>query len=411
MFHFILFSTMAKGVGLIGNIKGKLGNAVGYQIRNSNNRTTQGWRVYQPEVANPKTTTQAAQRMKMAPAVMFYRALSGILDHSWEGIKYGGDSHQYFMKMVMRNTFTAYPYLPKGTSFMVPGAYPVSRGSIQGPFVSEVAGGVAHTNITQIVPQPSTTLGQYSQALINANGYLQDGDQITIIMVTDTGNPSTPYATSYERLVLDTTSVLPLASVAMYPLINHNSDEFWFLPAEGSIVAAAIILSRLSDGAWLRSSSDMVLSTQDSNLNDYFTEQQRVFARKSYEEQLAITSSKWYLNQADTPAGSTQGGSGANGGNLLVMGTIRTAGGGTAPCAVYNGAEQQGFLLNNPSVVNNPSSGTGTIEAATIILEGRVMRLQLPSSYEAGQAFVEYSEVEAELLAAGYTLDTSDARP
>lgn len=54
---------MAKNVGLIGGVKGKLGNAVFYVRRG---KTLS--RVYQPEVANPKSLSQVEQRAKFALA-------------------------------------------------------------------------------------------------------------------------------------------------------------------------------------------------------------------------------------------------------------------------------------------------------------------------------------------------------
>lgn len=54
---------MAKNVGLLGGVRGKLGNAVFY-VQNG----VQVSRVYQPVVANPNTSLQIAQRAKMALA-------------------------------------------------------------------------------------------------------------------------------------------------------------------------------------------------------------------------------------------------------------------------------------------------------------------------------------------------------
>ena len=54
---------MAKNVGLIGSLRGKLGNAVFY-VSNG----VQVSRVYQPVVTNPNTSLQIAQRAKMALA-------------------------------------------------------------------------------------------------------------------------------------------------------------------------------------------------------------------------------------------------------------------------------------------------------------------------------------------------------
>ena len=71
---------MAKGIGLIGNFKGKVGNTVGYKLTASNNGQTQGIRVYQPIVKNPKSAGQAEQRAKLLAVNATYRALKKVID-------------------------------------------------------------------------------------------------------------------------------------------------------------------------------------------------------------------------------------------------------------------------------------------------------------------------------------------
>ena len=80
---------MAKGIGLIGNFRGKVGNMVGYNLKDSNNKQTQGVRVYQPVVKNPKTYAQAEQRAKLSPINATYRALKPIIDRGQESKAYG----------------------------------------------------------------------------------------------------------------------------------------------------------------------------------------------------------------------------------------------------------------------------------------------------------------------------------
>ena len=93
---------MAKGPLFISTFTGKIGNVVGYNLKLSNDKVVQATRVYQPNVANPKTEPQAIQRMKLAPAVNFYRQLSRILDNAWQGQKYGNRSRQYFMSLALK---------------------------------------------------------------------------------------------------------------------------------------------------------------------------------------------------------------------------------------------------------------------------------------------------------------------
>ena len=122
---------MAKG-SINGVRKGKKGDSVYYKVSGSNNKEKQGERQYVAKVSNPKTTAQVEQRMKLAPAVNFYRAFRDeVLDHSFQGVKYGGRSHSEFMKLAMKMQLSELPYLIKGENQVIPASYIVSKGGLR----------------------------------------------------------------------------------------------------------------------------------------------------------------------------------------------------------------------------------------------------------------------------------------
>ena len=96
---------MAKGIGLVGNFKGKVGNMVGYKLSDSNTGNTQGIRVYQPIVRNPKTSAQAEQRAKLAPINATYRALKMVIDRGNESKPYGNASRIAWLKKALYSNF------------------------------------------------------------------------------------------------------------------------------------------------------------------------------------------------------------------------------------------------------------------------------------------------------------------
>ena len=104
---------MAKGIGLIGNFKGKVGNMVGYKLTDSNSGNTQGIRVYQPIVKNPKTAAQAEQRAKLAPINATYRALKMVIDRGNEGLPYGNKSRLAWLKQAFKAEHM--PWIEKGS--------------------------------------------------------------------------------------------------------------------------------------------------------------------------------------------------------------------------------------------------------------------------------------------------------
>lgn len=78
-------------------VKGKLGNIVGYKGRGGKRLA----RIRQTDVKNPKTDGQVIQRMILATASKAYGRMKSIVDHSWQGIAYGGISQSYFLKKAM----------------------------------------------------------------------------------------------------------------------------------------------------------------------------------------------------------------------------------------------------------------------------------------------------------------------
>lgn len=84
-------------------VKGKLGNIVGYKGRNGQRLA----RIRQTEVKNPKTVAQTIQRIIIATASRAYGRMKTIVDHSFEGITYGGPTQSEFLKQAA-NDLRAY---------------------------------------------------------------------------------------------------------------------------------------------------------------------------------------------------------------------------------------------------------------------------------------------------------------
>lgn len=309
---------MAKALSFVGNFKGKIGNLVGYQLRNSNNAVTQGIRAYVAEVSNPKTEPQAIQRMKMAPAVNFYRQLSSILDNAWQGQKYGTRSRQYFMGLAMRQV-SGIPFLPKGEKRFFPGTYPVAQGALPTVSVTQIIGtGLMQTSLN--LSFGGDRWGSFSQELINRNFGIKDGDRITIIQVVKTD--LNEYIPSYSWFRVNTQSdervVTVLTNSKM--VYGDDNDKLWLkinFEGQGVIVAGACIVSRLVITGrypqWLRSNSDMFCDSS------YLA---TMMSTAAYEAAIATYlnnteySSDWYLNLGLT---SQSNGQAAGDSNLQIV--------------------------------------------------------------------------------------------
>lgn len=309
---------MAKGAILVGTFSGKLGNIVGYSLKNSSNKVTQATRAYVADVSNPQTELQAIQRLKMSPAVNFYRQLGRILNNAWQGTKYGTRSRQMFMKLALTQS-TGIPFLVKNDKKFYPGEYPVSIGSIPSQRIDTFSGSKISSfiNLNGALDE-SSTWGEFSQMIINNNYGLKNGDKLTWIFVYQTADGD--YVPVFTYVILDTTSTEITDNVLNASNFDYDDlmIEVLVLGVQGfrdlSCVAGAIIVSRLDEnGKWLRSSSTMQCAT--TYLANQMGSAAYAAALASYMSSSEI-SSDWYLNFGisgdGTSGGSASGGESSN---------------------------------------------------------------------------------------------------
>ena len=237
---------MAKGIGLIGNFKGKVGNMVGYKLSDSNTGNTQGIRVYQPIVRNPKTSAQAEQRAKLAPINATYRALKMVIDRGNEGLPYGNKSRLAWLKQAFKAE--AMPWYVKGAVIEDPVICQITKGSLPSLDYTATADGLnvycnGVTDVTEI-----NTIGKLTTALMAGYSFLKEGDQITLVSI---GFESHAINAKVFSFVLDSnsTEAAPTGEAGANSILF---DQF------GSDSAGAIIISREGDnGAHLRSTESL----------------------------------------------------------------------------------------------------------------------------------------------------------
>ena len=290
-----------------GNKKGKIGSSIFYTIKNSNNKVTQGERIYQPNVTNPQSESQRAQRMKLKPATNFYAALSGILDHSFQGVKYGAMSRQYFLQQAIGKTQEVFPYLLKGENKFVPGPYLMSKGSLASVAWSLGDGGI---DILGSSDSFEDTLGALSRNLMGIFPQLQNGDQITLIGIGEQNiDGVSQFVPTISRFVLDSESTSTSTeyiegSFTYDDVLEDNKLHFApNFPGESTVlVAGCVIVSRknVSGGeVWQRSTERMAIS--DRVYNMYMSPEAYADALESYKRTAASYDSDYYLNDAETP--------------------------------------------------------------------------------------------------------------
>lgn len=269
---------MAKALGLIGNFKGKLGNTVGYSLKDSNNKQTQGVRVYQPVVRNPKTAAQAEQRAKLAPINATYRALKMVIDRGQEGIAYGNKSRLAWLSATMM-AFNG-PWYDKGENVTLPVWLPLTKGSLAPVNVTECGmGKVKLRALGSEAGQAFATIGAFSTAIKNAYSGVQDGDQITVVAIS---GENSPLGAKIVSIIVDPNSD-DATPCTITPVLN--GIEFTMVD---TLIAATAILSREgANGAHLRSTSKIVAAEELDNKRT--SEEYKQAAIESYMSQGANT--------------------------------------------------------------------------------------------------------------------------
>ena len=267
---------MAKAQGIIGNFKGKIGNTVGYQLTSSNNKQTQGIRIYQPNVKNPKTSAQAEQRAKLAPINATYRALKMVIDRGNEGLPYGNKSRLAWLKQAFKSE--QMPWIEKGGVVTRPVGCMLTKGSLTGLSL-EAGEDLLKIFCSGVTSQTGVaTIGAISTALLAGYPTLQAGDQITLVAVNAAGDyiPASVFS-----FIIDTTSTEAVSSFTAH-------DGYFEYSVDGIVGSYAAIVSREgANGEHLRSTSFL-------NIND------DILAVAPYDEASKTAAIKSYMASGAT---------------------------------------------------------------------------------------------------------------
>lgn len=272
---------MAKGAFLAVK-RGKLGDSVGYNVTNSNNKDKQGWRIYQPVVRNPQTDGQMVQRIKLTAVNNLYRSLKEVIKRGFEGKAYGDPSRRAWLKMALGQSFDAGPWLPKSSQVPAPiMQVPLTVGSLRpvvvqydpddGYYYSDI-------NVDQTFGE-SSTISDASLAMINA-GY-QAGDQVTVITGRIAGE--TGFEWDVRSFIIDPQDTRTGRSLGFYfDFLSFGAQGYKAIIYGGfaNPGACAIAVSRDGDGVYLRSTS--YLAVGDAIKALYYGPAMYIAAKVSY---------------------------------------------------------------------------------------------------------------------------------
>ena len=299
--------------GVYGRLKGAVGSAVFSTKKDRKmKRRVQIVRQKASMVANPNTTGQIMQRMKLKPIQRFYDAFEnavsgGILSHSYEGIPYGYPSYLYYKSLAMKEDDML--YIPKNATRFIPLPVTVSKGSL--PSVDAELG---INDATEYDGQIVLTAGRPEQGVVSAqlvtrlvNMGVPMGAQLTFMaVVIDYDNAL--FLPCCFRVVNKLGSVLESYSseYAGYKFgfcapSNDRGALITMTPPDGGkepVALAVIVSMQDASGKWLRSTERLQLI---SSIYETLRSPEALEAAiQSYLSANAMNelNSQWYLNLA-----------------------------------------------------------------------------------------------------------------
>lgn len=290
---------MAKGYAME-RWQGKKGSNVFYKISNSSNAQKQGVRERVYEVSNPKTRSQAMQRMKVRAAQNFYNTLAPILNRAMQGVKYGGMTRNEFMRYAL--SMNSSPAVEKGSNVAIPGNYLLSKGSLPG---------FALASIVEISPCGFTApwegdfnvasdeaLTQANVNAITSNGAIKKGDQITVVYFGYNN------VISYASFIIDVNEVVPKVGDTEI-ILNGNVKQIALLPNQDWL-AAAVILSRKNGNKYERSTAYLALNEESAFIKEAYSTQAINAALATYQKSVSVNG-----ESTDWPVEPEEGGQGS----------------------------------------------------------------------------------------------------
>lgn len=244
------------------------------------------------EVSNPRTIDQMSQRVKWANLVNFYRANKSWMKFAFETKPTNRTDYNQFMSLNVANSRI---YLPKSIANQggcVVDNYVMTQGSLASIEVTESEGewltNLYITSSLQITAL--TTVAEVSQALIDNNPALREGDQLSFIRFTQQTNANTgvPFVVvrKYE-VVLNTSDLRFFGNfMPIDYIINSGSGSTYCLAVQDSGNAGGFLLciSRTTGGKTYVSTQSIIVANNDAIIQAYSSSNALQAAIDSYGE-------------------------------------------------------------------------------------------------------------------------------
>lgn len=258
-------------------------------------------------VSNPRTTAQMSQRVRLSNVVNFYKVSAKWMRGAFESKAENQSDYNAFVAANLTASRVALTKSQAATGAAVVAPYKITQGSIN-PISWYNTGTTLPTSdlyVGDLTITGTTTVGQFSAALEDANNLL-NGMQLSLIQyIQQVDAQGTPYVTcrAYE-VVLNASSTQLLSSYMPIDILAVTTDANPALAVNTSDFTGgfAVILS-LTTGTTIKVSSANVVLTSDNTYYESYTGAEVVQAAiESYGVGTEIFLSSANANQATTPA-------------------------------------------------------------------------------------------------------------
>ena len=235
-------------------------------------------------IANPRSQAQMRIRTKFTNIVSMYRGIRPLLNHGFESKQAGLSDYNMFVRVNMQKTPVFLTKQQVAAGACVACGYQITQGSLP----SIVIAGSGNSSSTDIYLGSlsigaSTTVGEFSQAVVGNNADYKYGDQISYFEVAQKTNAETgiPYCQfSASKVILDAADTSVLWDVAgrsgfygQDSMLGHYGANF--------VGAFGWVHSRKSNGKTLVSSQSLV-AVNDTILAQYQGDMAFNLASSSY---------------------------------------------------------------------------------------------------------------------------------
>lgn len=272
-------------------LKGKVG-ATTYYVAETRQLARQAMNNSNYGESASRTDAQQNRRVRWSNLVNFYSGNKAWMPKAFENLKPGVSIFNRFMQLNINGSDVALTKSEAMSKIWVPAVYRVSQGSLNplaGSFVNSMPGIELEGNLTI---SGTTTVAQFSKALIDANPAFFNGDAIVCVVLRGaSGTPGSesgmvPATYIYHELVLDLNDETVFQT--KYPNFNYNEGMLFNDSGDGA-QAAVFIHTRKNAGKLLVSSQDIILNPdENANGSAWRSEGQFAKAIASYGESTTV---------------------------------------------------------------------------------------------------------------------------